>query len=402
MQTQQQWQQGTFNEGFIEGFIESFNEGFNESFNVSYSAIDTYQRCPRKYQWAYQEGWTKATYEASPASLGSAIHAGIAFCLHWFHQTGYDGNEENLRTMQAFLHEFFEDWAEVNAPEEIIIITSDGETITDGAARQEFFQMVDNAMVITLRTLDHLDVPNNWRTVELDGKPLIEYKDTVHLGSHLLTVEPLRELETTLTFQIDWVAQHIQTGMVYVVDWKSRKTFQPNEYEQAIGGEDFNFQISLYAAAMEGLGVHVNGTITYQIAPYVPEWPVLIKNGRVSKANIRSDWATYSAAVRANNESPADPYYEDMREKLDKQVWWSPVTIYRSEYELNKRWEWAQHWAYVMWDDAYSLPVENIMCRMCPFAQLCIGVDRDLDLDSIKEMGYTKKVGKEQKEVTDD
>lgn len=359
-----------------------------ETINVSYSAIDTYTRCPRKYKLSYIDGLTRAQYEATPASLGSAIHAGIAFGLNWFHNTGYDGSNGNLQSLSQALSSFFEAWAEANAPDVEYTVTPDGAMVEDTEAQNKFHVMVNDAFLITLRTLDHLDVPNNWRTVELDGQPLIEYNNTIDLYR-----DPY--FSAGLTFQVDWVATNVQSGLTYVVDWKSRKTFQPDEYEQAIGGEDFNFQISLYAAAMKRLGVTVNGTITYQIAPYVPEWPSLIKNGRVSKANIRSDWDTYRAAVIANNEDPDDEYYAEMREKLNKQVWWSPVTIYRSEAELLNRWEVAERWAIKIWEDDEYLPVESIMCRLCPFAKLCIGYDRELDIDSIRQMEYTTKTVKE-------
>lgn len=367
-----------------------------EPTNVSYSSIDTYSRCPRKYKWSYVDKLTRATYEATPASLGSAIHAGLAFGLNWFHSTGYDGSAENLRSLSSTLFEFFNGWAEANAPDVGYNVTPDGAMMEDTEARDKFRVMVSDAFEITLRTLDHLDVPNNWRTVELNGVPLIEFHDTVELHK-----DPFFWAE--LTYQVDWVARNVQSGLVYVVDWKSRKTFQPDEMEQAIGGEDFNFQISLYAAALAQRGVSpIHGTITYQIAPYTPEWPSLIKNGRVSKANIRSDWATYSAAIRANNEDPEDEYYAEMREKLNKQVWWSPVTIYRGEAELRNRWETAVKWAKRIADDGEYLQVESIMCRLCPFAKLCIGVDRELDVDSIRKMEYTVKTAKETGVVFDE
>lgn len=361
----------------------------NSSFNVSYSALDTYQQCPKKYDWSYNHKLTRAQYEATPASLGTAIHAGLAFGLNWYHATGYDGSTENAAALGAALDAFFKDWSEANEPEAGYHVTPDGDIIEDTSAQVAFKDMADAAYVITLRTLDHLDVPHNWRTVELDGKPLIEHYDTVDLGPAWGDVQP------TLTFQIDWVARNLHNDMLYVIDWKSRKSFQPAEYEQAIGGEDFNTQITLYAAAMRLAGLNIAGTITYQIAPYVPETPARIKNGRLSRANIRSDWAAYSAAIRANGEDPNDPYYDEMREKLAHQVWWSPVTIYRSDHELETRWQRANQWAKRMYEDSSYLASENIMCRTCPFARLCIGVDRNLDLDSIIGMEYTKKVDKE-------
>lgn len=366
-----------------------------KTINVSYSAIDTYTRCPRKYKLSYIDGLTRAQYEATPASLGSAIHAGLAFGLNWFHNTVYDGSKGNLQSLSQALSAFFEAWAEANAPDAGYTVTPDGSLVEDTTARNDFHIMTNNAFLITVRTLDHLDVPNNWRTVELDGQPLIEYNNTIELTHQEGNDFGASEVSASLTFQVDWVARDLHSGLTYVVDWKSRKTFQPDEYEQAIGGEDFNFQISLYAAAMQQLGVPINGTITYQIAPYVPEWPAIIKNGRISKANIRSDWDTYRAAIMANNEDPEDEYYAEMREKLNKQVWWSPVTIYRGEAELRNRWEAAGRWAVKMWDDAEYLPVESIMCRLCPFAKLCIGYDRELDVDSIRQMEYTTKTAKE-------
>lgn len=359
--------------------------------NVSYSGISTFQQCPRKYKWSYIEGLSRATYEATPASLGSAIHAGIAFALNWYHSTGYDGSNENTAALFAALDDFFISWRDANSPDVGYNVSYEGDMLEDTTSKDKFEVMVNEAFVITLRTIEHLDVPKNWRTVELNGQPLIEYKNTIGLGE-----------KSSITYQIDWVAHSLQNDMTFVVDWKSRKTFQPSEMEQALGGEDFNFQISLYAAALAREGVPTHGTITYQIAPHSPDWPAIIKNGRVSKANIRTDWPTYQRAIVVNNENPDDEYYAEMQEKLSKQVWWSPVTIYRSEVELKNRWGWAIGWASRMSEDTEYLPVENIMCRMCPFAKLCIGVDRELDVDSIKEMEYTVKQAKETGVTFDD
>lgn len=343
---------------------------------ISYSALDTYTRCPYKYHLAYNERLTKNEVEVTPATMGVVIHAGLSYGLLLYHSSDYTLEFEELYDQ---LEGMFFMWADQNAPDPVETIDEYGNPRTDTSLVDAFHYMVQESFQIVYRTFKHLDVNNNWRTVEWKGKPLIEFRHEV----------PIID-DVNFVFVIDWVAQDIHSGLTYVVDWKSRRTFQEDENEAAISGEDFNTQITLYQAALLSMGLETNGTITYQIAPYVPKVPEKLQNSdRFSRANIRSDWETYSNTLRHYGENPDDPYYAEMKDKLSNFKWWSPVTIYRSRHEIVQRWIMAQKWAQRIHSDDQHLKVESVMCRWCPFASICLGEDKGFDVDSIKKNEYT-------------
>lgn len=346
---------------------------------VSYSALDTYQRCPYKYHLAYNERLTRGEVEVSPATMGVAIHAGLSYGLLLYHMGNYTMTFEEL---YEHLEDFYSLWAEQNVPDEKNELDEYGDVQVLRSHIDDFYFMVEESRQIVYRTFVHLDVPNNWRTVELDGVPLIEYRGEVPLTF-------TNDDNINLVFVIDWVAQDIHTGLQYVVDWKSRRNFQEDETETLISGEDFNTQITLYQGALWKLGIKTHGTITYQIAPYVPKIPVRLQNSvRFSKSNIKTDWDTYAETLIQGGENPHDEYYADMKEKLGNMKWWQPVTIFRTPEEIANRWQTAKKWALRIHTDGIHPKTESVMCRFCPYNQICIAEDRGFDTDIIKRMEY--------------
>lgn len=342
---------------------------------ISYTVLDVYTRCPRKYKYNYIDRLIKSEFQIGPMSLGSAIHAGMAYGLMLYHASKYTLEVDEL---YAQLQMFFSEWREANRPTPKMIIDQYGNIVEDSTV-QDFFEMVNNAREITYRTFIHLDVNNNWRTVELNGRPIIEWRDEVKILEDIM-----------FQFQIDWIATSIHDGLTYLIDWKSRRSFQDDEKESALSGEDHNLQMCLYAKSMQILGINVDATITYQISPYAPKVPDLInKETRVSRSNIKTTWEDYKKRIIEIGDDPDDVYYADMKEKLNEIVWFKPVTIFRPQSEIDTRWGDAKRWTRQIYNDNYFIPIESIQCAYCPFSKLCIGRARGWDVQEIMEKEYS-------------
>lgn len=341
----------------------------------------------------------KQEFVVSPMTMGSAIHVGMSFGLMLYHNSDYELSFDELKEQ---LEEMFIEWRETNKPMPRMKFDEYGNLVEDESSTTEFYEMVDIVKDIVYRTFVHIDVNNNWRTIVHNGRPLIEYRDQVEIltgGEDDLG----RSLDAIMfQFQLDWVATNMHDGLIYLIDWKSRRSFQDEEKESSISGEDFNFQMSLYQKAMQLLGVNIDATICFQISPFNPQVPDvletkvlkdgMVKKGRVSKSNIKTDWETYSAAIVANGESPDDPYYADMKEKLGEPQWFSPITIFRSQAELDNRWKLAQDWTKQIYGaNQEYLPAISPMCVYCSFAKLCLGKDRGYDVDEMIEREYNYK-----------
>jgi hypothetical protein len=299
-----------------------------------------------------------------------------------------------LDELKEQLQGMFIEYRETNKPEPRYKMDQYGNVVEDQSTTTEFFEMVDEAMNVVYRTFVHLDVPKNWRTVPYLTQPLIEFRSEVEIltgGEDDLG----RSLNAIMfQFQVDWVAKNLNDGLTYLVDWKSRKSFEDSEYESVISGETFNSQMSLYQKCLQLLGIKTDGSICFQISPYNPKIPNYLESRkRVSKENIKTDWQTYSETLIQYGENPDDPYYSEMKTKLGEPSWFSPITLFRSQSELDKRWEDARNWTKIIYSEKQQyLPIMNSTCKFCPFSKICIGIDNNYDIQEMINTEYVRKV----------
>lgn len=350
--------------------------------SISYSALDTYQRCPRKYRLSYVDKISRRKFESSATSMGTAVHNGISYALMMLHSGNYVVPYDELR---AALMQFYTNWYDTN---ELLLDQQDEHF---DQKRADLIVMVADAFEVTCRTLVEMDVWTRWRTVELNGQPLIEARLSVPADD-----------DTEFHFQVDWVALNLEDNQVYLIDWKTRQNFQQTEDEALIIADNFNTQISLYQVALQHLGVEVTYTMTYQIAPFAPKRPAkLLKENRMSRSRIKTDWETYAAAVLAIGDDPNDPYYDDVRVWAQDVKWFSPLVAHRSLAEIHSRWNTMLIWLQRIKAEKteYESPygnnafpmVESAMCRYCPFNRLCFAEVRGFDVQSLIDLEYNYK-----------
>lgn len=344
---------------------------------VSFSQISEYQRCPFKWYLLYVEG-IRPQRTDDALNLGSLVHAGLAFALTFYMSMDYN---VSLGDMYSVIADYFNQWKANNRPESQMVIDMDGSWVEDDSRLLSFDEIVDTAAIIVYRTVRFLDIPNNWRVVvgqSLDGKhnkvPYIEVPFELQANGY------------TFVGKIDAVLLNLRDNRTYLIDWKTRTSFEDDE-NNVITGEEFNEQMALYHYALSFYGVKVDGEVTYQIASKVPKKPEVLKSGKaMSRANITSDWETYRAAVIEAGFDPND--YLDMQDKLSVTKWWHPVTIYRSEGNLAKRFATLDVWARRMLEDVTCPQVYSRMCKLCPFNHICFAVDNDYDVDALIKEQY--------------
>lgn len=353
--------------------------------SISYSELSSYMDCPQKHHFAYIERLRKQTfYQSWRIDTGIIVHEGLEKALKAYHNTGYtllleDAYRVIDQTVDAY------DLANRPPLEEKTI---DGFDIDNTDAVLEWEDTVSTAREIAKRTIKHLDVPANWRTEEIkwngETVPLIEFRFEY----------PLVE-DRNIVGKIDWIARNVKDGQVYLIDWKTRKTFTD---DFSVGMEDMNLQLSIYQYVMQSMGVDIFGAITYQIKSVVPAVPK-VTNGRtlkdgtvvdrhVSKAKIATDYPTYMKALIDNNED-LDNYAEFLENIQNEDYWFLPVYIYRSMTTLRSRWENVQNIALRMVNDLNPPKYEGHKCKFCPYMSLCLASDAKVDVDSMKEVLYT-------------
>lgn len=331
--------------------------------------------CPTKHHYSYRERLRKQTYyQSNRIDIGIVVHEALEAALKAYHNVTY---ETPLEIIYDVIDERIAQYAAKNMPQEKAL-TPEGFEIDNTQVIADWTVSVEVARKIAKRTIKHLDVPKNWRTetIEWEGEtvPLIEFRFEY----------PLVE-DRNIVGKIDWVARNLEDGQVYLIDWKTRKIFT-DDYE--VAGEDMNLQLSIYQYVLQSMGIPTFATITYQIRSTVPATPEVTKQGRVSRAKIATDYETYTAAILANNEQVED-YAEFLSNLQTTDYWWLPIRIIRGQHELRSRWDTVQKIAMRMVHDDDPPKYETPRCTYCPFFQLCLGSDRGLDIDSIKEMSYT-------------
>lgn len=341
--------------------------------SLSVSQVSSWLRC--RYEWYlnYEERLVRKDLKWAPA-LGSAVHAGIAAALlrkHELDKLGLPFNEHGI--LVTAVHDGVDGWAERT----LALIDQD---VVDEelalAIRDAVDQIVPQAAEIVRRTLQHIKVWE-WRTLEdRRGQPMVEYHFEV----------PLRGWRCFQGY-VDWVGVHEPTGHKWLIDWKVRSQFQPDDNEE-ISLQHAVYQYGLLRATRHFL----DGTMTVQIADRVPQQPKLNKDGSMSRALIRTDWETYKAALLAAGLDPND--YLDMQEKLSTIEWVRISQHYRTIAEAQAIWK------------EVVLPVaaeirskrkriyrtlSPRVCRGCGYKDLCLAELWGEDADYIRDAMYRKR-----------
>lgn len=186
---------------------------------------------------------------------------------------------------------------------------------------------------------------------------------------------------------IDAILIDKETGFLWCVDYKFRKTLSPDEEEA------YNIQNAVYTAACIKMGIPIAGTMTWQHVNTPAAEPQLLKMGGVSKAKIKTTWSKFAKFCLAHDIDPA-PYEEEMCMKLADIEFYRATYEYRNETTVNSIMQTCVLPVAKEIKAAYGPRAKNFRslypwnCKMCQFQSLCQGELRDYDVEAIKLAEY--------------
>lgn len=318
--------------------------------SFSYSQISTFQRCRYSWELGYKEGLMPRVDMPAP-QLGTAIHKGM--------EAGLIGGSV-FRGVDAWGKMIL---AKLQPDQEQVVID----------------QMVE-AKSIATRMLDDF-YERGFEVVEHKGQKLVEAELRLKLAP----------MEEDFVGLVDVVAREKRTGHIWCVDFKSRKSFLPED------AEEYSLQMATYQYLLRAvLGLDTKGTIAWQTRNTMPKLPKLNKNGQsMSRAILATTWVVYRAHLVANGLDPAE--YEDMKGKLESIDWIRLSRAFRGKAEI-----------FAIWDQIILPLVEDIArarkethlqprtlnsfnCKGCRFRDLCMEGLRGGDVQFLRETRYMKK-----------
>lgn len=187
---------------------------------------------------------------------------------------------------------------------------------------------------------------------------------------------------------IDAILRDRETGFTWCVDYKFRKSLSPDE------DEAFNIQNTVYAYACKKMGINITGTMTWQHVNTPAANPAILKDGKISRAKIKTTWKKYEQFCINHGQNPQD-YYLEMEEKL-RDIEWCRVTLeYRNAETVDRIWKECVIPVARQIKSAHGKNASNFRslypwnCKMCQYQSICQAELRDYDSVAIRNREYT-------------
>ena len=351
---------------------------------VSVSQIQTFLSCKRKWKYGYIDNLTPRV-EKSYLTIGKLCHRGMQVAMQelWRRQQIKGGGSTN--------------WFE-----EVKRLGLD-------AIRDEWTEYMNVTPMLAEELSDMDDLLHN--ALSVFGQAFREFEPwkyevlTIKRGAELL---PALELHFKvpcpptkgLHGYIDAILRDKETGFIWCVDYKFRKSLSPDDEEA------YNIQNAVYVYACRKMGIPIAGTMTWQHLNTPAADPAILKKGDISRAKIKTTWEHYERFCREHGQDPA-LYEEEMREKLADIEWYRATLEYRNESTVNRIWNECVVPVARAIKSAYGRNANNHRslypwnCKMCQFQSLCQAELRDYDVQAIIEREYTVRSSNRDKNTLD-
>lgn len=341
---------------------------------VSVSQLQTYMSCPKKWEYNYIEG-LKPRVDRAYLTIGKLCHKGMQVAM----QSAWKDQQSGL-CKDYYTTNMWRDWMqdgleaiEKEATKYIEFTPLLTEEIPD------INQIMIDALSIFEQAFEEFE-PWKYEIVTVGDRPALELHFVVPCDN-----------TAGLHGYIDAILKDKETGYIWCVDYKFRKSLSPDE------DEAFNIQNAVYDNACGYLGILITGTMTWQHINTPASEPTLLKNGKISTAKIKTTWNKYKEFCIANGQDPND--YTDMIEKLSGIEFFRATYEYRNSATITK-----------MWEDVI-VPVAELVslsrnpvfhnevkfrrslypwnCKMCQYKDLCQAELRSHDADFIRKTQFT-------------
>lgn len=323
----------------------------------STSSISTFLDCQHAYFLERIVGLTSLR-DDERMSLGTLVHAGTEAALR--HRTT---DEETRHTAITT--------AIKDAIKPTMVLEGDEESL---------------AGAITLNFLKEFKL-EEWEVVAVGIREegLTRFVPAIELECNI------RSGDRHIVGKIDLIARHIPTGTIWLIDYKVRKTFYTEEQEEC------SAQFGLYAwLCREQFGLKLDGRMTIQIKPWVPEIPKMNKDGTLSKAaSARTTWELYKYTVEQLGLKLSD--YAMMEDKLANVQFVKITRTYANQVEVTGQAfnffnaiEQIEHIHKLGWDKA-TRNLRPHWCGRCKFRILCLEGLRGGDEQFIADTQYKRR-----------
>lgn len=341
---------------------------------VSVSQLQTYLSCKKKWEYNYIENLTPRI-DRPFLTIGRLCHKGMQVTMQriWREQRKAGGGSTN------FLNEALQDGIEAMSDEwEEYINTV---PLLD-EEMPDMNQMLHDAIAVFSQAFSEF---NPWKyevvSVVKNGElvPALE----LHF---MVPCPPTKGLHG----YIDAILRDRETGFVWCVDYKFRKSLSPDE------DEAFNIQNAVYSYACAKMGLEITGTMTWQHLNTPAADPAILKNGQISRAKIKTTWEHYEKFCKEHGQDPQE-YYLEMEEKLRDIEWYRATLEYRNPETITRVWEQCVRPAAKAVKAAHGQKANNYRslypwnCKMCQYQSLCQAELRDHDAQFIRQNEYIQR-----------
>lgn len=349
----------------------------------SFSRNNTHRRCPYQHKLKYDEGLSPKV-AAQPLRRGSLIHTGLEACLRARHSG--QSKQSSLDAAKCAIDDKYEAWTKEEA---ITFLFEENPVFA-----LESQEMYETCRSVAERVIVRLELNGDrWTTLEHEGEPLIEKELRVPMNR-------FEGDEDEYVGFLDWVATDNTTGYTWLIDFKTRKNFNSDEFEEV------SPQLGIYQyLAKEMLGIDLKGSAVMQLRAKVPAIPGMTKPtknhpSRVKRSSISTDWETYKQKVIDEGLDPND--YLDMEEKLTP---FERMTFtYRTERETRALWLEECRTASAIGSPERILyrSQNGFNCVRCSYLEPCQAELRGDDVEFIKEQLFTIRPRRAEKKEESD
>lgn len=341
---------------------------------VSVSQIQSFLSCKKKWEYGYIDGLTPRV-EKSYLSIGKLCHKGMQVAMQelWRRQNNAGGGSTNWfeELKKLGLEAIRSEWTEYMNETPLL-----EEELTD---MDQLFHDASSVFAQAFREFE----PWKYEVLTLyrGGEPIPALE--LHFR---VPCPPTKGLHG----YIDAILKDKETGFIWCTDYKFRRSLSPDE------DEAFNIQNAVYAYACQRMGIGITGTMTWQHVNTPAADPQVLKDGKISRAKVKTTWERYARFCREHGQNP-DDYTEEMQEKLSSIEWFRATYEYRNKETVQRIWQACVVPAARAVRSAHGKNAVNYPslypwnCKMCQFQSLCQAELRGYDVDAIKQREYTKR-----------
>lgn len=344
-----------------------FNEAQTPEGMVSVSQLQTFLSCKKKWEYNYIENITPRV-ERSYLTIGKLCHKGmqaVMQMLWWF----------PLTTLEQLTQHGLD--AMYNMGEEYM-----GNTPMLDEEIPDFQQMRNDAANIFEQALAEFD-PLKYDVISVVRGQKVEPALELHFR---VPCPPTKGLHGF----IDAILRDKETGFIWCTDYKFRKSLSPDD------DEAYNIQNAVYSYACRKMGIEITGTMTWQHVNTPAADPTILKDGKLSRAKIKTTWKHYEQFCKEHGQDPQD-YYLEMEEKLKDIEWYRATYEYRNEETIDNIWSECVIPVAKAVRSAHNKKAVNFRslypwnCKMCQFQSLCQAELRNYDAEAIRSREYIKR-----------